>query len=69
MKLAEYMQREGLSQAEFARRTGLSQPMVCLWLSGKRRPGLESALAIESATAGEVPASSWLEAQPGASGE
>lgn len=58
-KLAEYIASAGLTQAEFSRQTGIPQPMVCQWSCGKRRPGLASALAIEKATGGKIPASYW----------
>lgn len=54
MKLAAYLEREGLSGTEFARRTGLSEGMVSLlcrdatWLSEK------TAAAIFRETGGEV---------------
>ena len=57
--LTAYLKRERLSQAEFARSIGVTSAIVCMWVAGKRRPGLTSALAIERVTRGEVPAKSW----------
>lgn len=59
-RLAEFMRERGLSQTAFAALAGVPAPMVSMWLSGRRRPGLASALKIESATAGAVRASAWL---------
>lgn len=58
--LGAYLRKHGIEQGEFARLSGLPQPMISMWLSGKRSPGLESAFAIEKATGGEVPASAWV---------
>jgi DNA-binding transcriptional regulator YdaS (Cro superfamily) len=63
-KLGDYLRKKGMTQMEFARLSGLHGPMVCLWSHGKRRPGLASALAIEKATHGEVPASYWAKFNP-----
>lgn len=57
--LARYLDSEGITQTEFARSAGIPTPMICQWLSGKRRPGLKNAFAIERATNGAIPASYW----------
>jgi transcriptional regulator with XRE-family HTH domain len=49
MKLAEHMKKNGLSQLEVARRTGVSQATLSLYLSGKRGLSLDSALRISAA--------------------
>ncbi len=58
-KLAAYLKRGGLTQLEFAKLAGVPGPQVSMWLSGRRRPGLNSAFKIERATAGAVPAFCW----------
>ena len=40
------LEAAGLSQAECARRLGVSKPLVCLWLSGERLPGIEACITI-----------------------
>lgn len=61
-KLAAYLSRKDESHRAFADRAGIPHlhPMISQWASGKRFPGLEAALAIETATEGEVPARYWL---------
>lgn len=58
--LGAYLAKHGIEQHEFARSSGLPAPLISMWLSGKRSPGLDSAFAIERATGGEVPATAWL---------
>ena len=63
-RLAAHLKRNGLTQLAFAERARVPGPQVSMWLSGRRRPGLESALKIERATAGEVRAADWLAPRP-----
>jgi DNA-binding transcriptional regulator YdaS (Cro superfamily) len=58
-KLADYLAASGLSQTDFARLSGIPAPMICQYASGVRRPGVDSALAIEEATDGAVPVECW----------
>ena len=44
--IARYIESEGISQAELARRIGVSEAMVSRMLDGSRRPGLRVALAM-----------------------
>jgi transcriptional regulator with XRE-family HTH domain len=53
MYLAEYLQETGMSQAEFARRAGISGPTVASVLVGKDVK-LSVAVLIEIATKGKV---------------
>lgn len=39
--LTEYLQLEGLTQAQFAQRIGAKQSQVSEWLAGKAKPGYE----------------------------
>lgn len=54
MKLNQYLEAEGVSQTEFARRINVSQGMVWQWLNKRRRVSAEQVLSIESATDGKV---------------
>lgn len=58
-RLARFLADGGLTQAAFAARVKVSAAVVCMWLSGLRRPGGWSAMAIERETGGRVPASLW----------
>lgn len=44
--LRDYMRRERISQVEMARRLGVSQGLVSLYLSGKRQIGKRVAPAV-----------------------
>jgi transcriptional regulator with XRE-family HTH domain len=48
--LREYMQREGISQAELARRVGVQQPTVWEWLHGKSRPRAKHLVVLSEKT-------------------
>jgi transcriptional regulator with XRE-family HTH domain len=53
--LTRYLTAHGLSQAEFARRAGINQTVLCRTLRGERpRFSTEYALAILAATDGEL---------------
>lgn len=54
MKLKKYLRQTATTQAEFARRIGVTQGLVNQWLSGKTRITAERAVQIESATGGHV---------------
>jgi transcriptional regulator with XRE-family HTH domain len=58
--LARHLKAKNLTQSAFAEAAGLSSPLISMWLSRRRRPGLKSAVALEAATGGAVPAASWL---------
>ena len=47
------------SQLAVGRRFGVSQPIVAEWEKGPRRPGLETAVVMESVTGGAVPVEAW----------
>jgi DNA-binding transcriptional regulator YdaS (Cro superfamily) len=57
--LRAYLARSKQSQRAFCRRIGSSLTLVTRYLSGARTPAGEWAFAIERATSGAVPASSW----------
>lgn len=58
-KLAAYLSRHKIEQAEFSRRSSIRREVLWHYVSGDRRPGLKNALAIEAASDGAVPASYW----------
>ena len=49
-RLREYMTSSGLTQAELARRLGVSQPTVSDWLSGNIKPTVRRLLTISKKT-------------------
>lgn len=53
MRLAEYMEREGLNQTTFAKRLGLSQPYLSRWLGGAE-PSIRHALLVVQESKGAV---------------
>jgi transcriptional regulator with XRE-family HTH domain len=57
--LLAYVDREGLSQAELARRAALTPQQLSNWVQGIRTPGLAAAVRLEQATSGAVRASDW----------
>lgn len=58
--LADYLQENGITQAQFATRVGVNQGFVSRLCRGLAMPSLEKAAHIERLTGGEVPMSSWL---------
>lgn len=58
--LRTYLAAEGVTQVRFAEMIGVQQSMVSRLLKGKARPSLETAVAIERATGGAVPAATWV---------
>lgn len=60
-KLSQYIADAKISQAEFSRIIGVHPSVLCKYLRKKAKPSYERAYAIERATGGAVPASSWLE--------
>lgn len=69
VRLSRFLIANSLSQSEAARRLhGVHRSHVCHWLSGRRTPTLEQAVAIERLTAawseGPIRPSEWLPAAP-----
>jgi DNA-binding transcriptional regulator YdaS (Cro superfamily) len=60
-RLARHLEDKGMTQTALADRMGVSQALVNQWVTGRRRPNLDSAFAIERATGGAIPASYWLD--------
>jgi DNA-binding transcriptional regulator YdaS (Cro superfamily) len=61
MKLGAWLTRNDVGQAEFAARIGISQGQVSRLVSGARGRRISASLAqaIDEATGGQVPVSSW----------
>lgn len=61
MKLAAYLEKQGLSQAEFARIIGVEQPTVSRIVAGTRTPSTKLMLVIADRTKGKVKPNDFLE--------
>ena len=59
-KLAAYLKQKKLTQQAFAEAAQVPGPQVSMWLSGRRKPGIASALKIERATRGQVRIQDWV---------
>ncbi|WP_422932361.1 helix-turn-helix domain-containing protein [Sphingobium cupriresistens] len=57
--LKPYLDAQNQTQAEFAERVQTTPATISRLIGGTLRPGLDLALAIEEATGGQVPASTW----------
>jgi antitoxin CcdA len=60
MKLVQYLRVNGVSQAELARRCGVSQTAVAKWASGLRVPRAAQMAALVQATGGQVSAADFF---------
>jgi antitoxin CcdA len=60
MRLVEYLRVNGLSQAELARRCGVSQQAVAKWANGLRVPRAAQMAALVQATGGHVSAADFF---------
>lgn len=49
-RLAQFLADKGMSQAEFARRAGVTRYSVCRWAAGERTPEYAGLLAIAKVT-------------------
>lgn len=59
--LRDWLASQRMTVAGFARVLGVTDESLHHYFAGRRVPNLKSALAIQDATGGSVPASSWLE--------
>ena len=50
MQLSDYLKKYSLTQTEFGKKVGVSQPHITGILSGKKRPSIELAKRIEIQT-------------------
>jgi DNA-binding XRE family transcriptional regulator len=58
--LEEWRKKMGLTQWACAAKVGVSQASWSDWEADKKRPNIESAVAIDAVTLGEVPVSLWV---------
>jgi len=61
-QLGAYLRDNSLRQAEFAAKVGATQGTISRLIKGDVLPSLDLAVKIERATAGVVPATSWVAA-------
>jgi DNA-binding transcriptional regulator YdaS (Cro superfamily) len=61
-KLQEHLKSNRISIRDFAARIGVHDSVLSRFSRGLARPSLDTAFAIERATNGAVPASSWVAA-------
>lgn len=54
MDLKTFLEKSGVSQAELARRIGVTPSFISQWMTGHRPIPAEQVLPIEQATGGEV---------------
>lgn len=57
--LRRWLDLEGLSQRALAERLGCSESLLWAWMSGRRRPSLDYAAAIDRISLGRVPMATW----------
>lgn len=57
-QLKDWLRRRGFTQADMARYFGWDESFVSVLLSGRRNPGLETAVTIERLAG--IPIESWL---------
>lgn len=62
-KLAAFLEKRGLHQAEAARALGITRSVFGHWMAGTQRPRPELREVISRWTDGEVPADSWFTAE------
>ena len=60
MNLKEYIEENRMSQEDFARAVGLSQPYISQLVSRDRIPSLKVAIKIETFTHGKVLTTDWI---------
>lgn len=60
LSLADWLDREGISPAQFSIRVGKSRPTVGRWLSGEAFPRKTALKKIAEITGGEVTANSFM---------
>ena len=59
-KLGKFLKKHGITRAAAAAAIGATDPTVCDWIGGKKRPREAMRAAIEVWTDGEVLVESWL---------
>lgn len=64
MTLQTYLSDTGITQAQFAKQVGLTQPAISKYLRGKLVPSMSAAIKISHATGGKVPVTAWVPPEP-----
>lgn len=59
-KLRDFLSDNKIARRDFAAQIGVDQSVLSRFCNDQARPGLETAVRIERATSGAVPASSWI---------
>ncbi len=59
-ELKKYLKEAGLTRTAFAKLAGVDQSLVSRYITGKLKPSLDRAVAIERATDGKVPPRVWV---------
>jgi DNA-binding transcriptional regulator YdaS (Cro superfamily) len=54
-----WLEKNGITYTEAARRIGVKDSTVLRWASGARKPGIDDAIAIEKLTGGVIRAEDW----------
>jgi DNA-binding transcriptional regulator YdaS (Cro superfamily) len=62
-KLDDHLKQNSIRRRDFAAQIGVHESVLSRFCNGLARPALDTAFAIEWATNGAVPASSWVEEQ------
>ena len=58
-KLGRFLEVNKLTRLAAGNALGVSDPTVCDWISGKKRPNEKKRRDIDTWTSGKVPAESW----------
>ncbi len=58
--LVRWMESNGVTQSEIARRTGIPQTSVSRWVLGKAMPKIGAAVELERLTFGAVRVADWM---------
>lgn len=59
-KLSQFLHEQKIARRDFAAQIGVDQSVLSRFCNDQARPGLETAVRIERATLGAVPAASWI---------
>lgn len=63
MKLSEYLDKTGVSIANFSRSCGISENTMYTYVKGTSQPSIDNALKIEKQTSGAVKVSDFVEGE------
>ena len=60
MTLAEYFEITGLRKGFFAQKINVPKQTLSTWITGKKKPRIETIMKIEEATGGKVKPKDWI---------